>query len=81
MKIHTMKKANKIVDVLKMMRHKKISVDDVTVILLADHGSVPIWFTQDTINIVFAKITVPDNTKNIQQYVHNEYIRRLKQIL
>jgi len=80
MKIHTMKKANKIVDMLKIMRHKKISVDDVTVILLADHGSVPVWFTQDTINTVFAKITVPENTKNIPDFVRNEYIRRLKQI-
>ena len=81
MKIHTMKKVNKILDVLKIMRHKKISIDDVTVILLADHGSIPAWFTQDTINAVFAKITVPENTKNIPDFVHNEYIRRLKQIL
>ena len=81
MRVHKMSNASKIVNLLKDMKRKNISLNEFTPILLADHNSIPSWLNQDIIDCVFDSISIPShitNAEHIKTFVQSEYIKRFK---
>ena len=84
MRVHTMKKESKIIDVLVEMKRKNISIDMFAPILMADHDSIPIWLNKKLFDYVFQKIDLPQDMKNvnkIKNYILNLRIRRFKEAM
>lgn len=80
MRVHTLKKCGAIRDVLHSMRRRGITAEMVNPILDADHGSHPVWMSDDVISIVFEKVAIPsDMSKDrIGSFVREEQIRRVR---
>lgn len=80
MRVHTLKKAGAIRDVMHSMRRRGITAEMVNPILVADHGSHPVWMNDDVISSVFAKVAIPSDTpkNHIGSFVREEQIRRVR---
>lgn len=80
MRVHTLKKASSIRDVMHSMRRRGITAEMVNPILDADHGSHPEWMNDDVISSVLEKVAIPSDMpkEKIANLVREEQIRRVR---
>lgn len=80
MRVHTLKKAGAVRDVMHIMRRRGITAEMVNPILVADHGSRPAWMNDDVISEVFAKVAIPSNMPRdrIASFIREKQISRVR---
>lgn len=80
MRVHMLKKAGAIRDVLYTMLRRGITAEMVNHILDSDHGAHPSWMNDDMISSAFEKVAIPSDMpkERIASYVREEQIRRVR---